>query len=90
MVVDSDPLPISAVIIVRDAEQTIGKTLDALQRFDEVVVYVNGSQDRTLEIARSFPNVSLHEGEFFGFGPTKNHAVGLARYAMLTVCSSSI
>jgi glycosyltransferase involved in cell wall biosynthesis len=88
MVVDSDPLPISAVIIVRDAEQTIGKTLDSLQRFDEVVVYDNGSQDRTLEIARSFPNVSLHEGEFFGFGPTKNHAVGLARHDWVLIVDS--
>ena len=31
-----------------------------------------------MEIARQFSNVVVHEGEFFGYGPTKNHAAGLA------------
>ncbi len=88
MVVDSDPLPISAVIIVRDAEQTIGKTLASLRRFEEGIVYDNGSQDRTLEIVSGFPNVSLHKGDFFGFGPTKNHAVGLARHDWVLLVDS--
>jgi len=72
-------LPISAVIIVRDAEQTIRATLESLRRFDEVVVYDNGSRDATLKIVREFPNVALHQGEFSGFGPTKNRAAGLAK-----------
>ena len=88
MVVHSDSLPISAVIIVRDAEQTIGKTLESLRWFDEVIVYDNGSTDRTLEIIGSFPNVSLHEGEFLGFGPTKNHAAGLARHDWVLLVDS--
>ena len=75
---ESNLLPISAVIISKDAEATLGATLQSLRRFAHVVVYDNGSQDRTLEIARSFPNVSLHQGDFFGFGPTKNHAADLA------------
>lgn len=65
-------------MISRDAEETIAATLESLRRFPEVVVYDNGSTDRTVDIARGFPNVSIHEGEFFGFGPTKNHAAGLA------------
>jgi len=77
---ESDSLPISAVIISKNAEATIAATLQSLRHFAEVVVYDNGSQDRTMEIARRFPNVSLHQGDFFGFGPTKNHAADLARH----------
>lgn len=76
----TDSLPISAVIISKDAEATIGATLQSLRRFRQVIVYDNGSQDRTMEIARDFPNVSLHQGDFFGFGPTKNHAADLAEH----------
>ncbi|MDH3512909.1 MAG: glycosyltransferase family 2 protein [Gammaproteobacteria bacterium] len=74
----AESFPISAVMICRNAEQTIAATLESLGRFSEVIVYDNGSTDRTVELARGFPNVSVHEGEFFGFGPTKNHAATLA------------
>jgi glycosyltransferase involved in cell wall biosynthesis len=73
-----ESFPISAVIISRNAEETIAATLDSLKDFPEVIVYDNGSTDRTVEIARGYTNVSLHEGDFFGFGPTKNHAASLA------------
>jgi glycosyltransferase involved in cell wall biosynthesis len=73
-----NPIPISAVLISRDAEANIADTLEALADFPEVVVYDNGSEDRTVEIARGFPNVIVHQGEFFGYGPTKNHAASLA------------
>jgi len=72
--------PISAVIIVRDAEATLPACLQALESLAEVVVYDNGSVDRTRDIAQSFPNVALHSGPFLGFGPSKNHAAGLARH----------
>ena len=75
-----ESVPISAVIIVRDAEATLAVCLQALAFLAEVVVYDNGSVDRTREIAGSFPNVCLHSGPFLGFGPSKNHAAGLARY----------
>lgn len=80
MIVEAGSLPISAVIICRDAEETIPATLESLRSFDEVVVYDNGSRDRTVEIARQYRNVSLHQGKFLGFGPTKNHAANLARH----------
>lgn len=71
---------LSAVIITRNAAATLARTLDSLEAMGEVVVYDNGSTDETLEIARRYANVSLHQGEFFGFGPTKRHAVSLARH----------
>jgi len=73
-------IAISGVVIVRDAESTIASCLRSMERFAEVVVYDNGSADRTPEIARSFANVSLHTGMFSGFGPTKNRAAALARH----------
>ena len=70
---------VSAVVIVRNGDATIRDTLSSLKAFDEVVVYDNGSDDDTVNIARTFENVSLHQGEFSGFGKTKAHAVSLAR-----------
>jgi glycosyltransferase involved in cell wall biosynthesis len=72
--------PASAVLIVRDAEATLAECLASLAFCAEVVVYDNGSTDRTAEIARRFANVRLHSGEFTGFGPTKNRAAALATY----------
>ncbi|HEX7000017.1 MAG TPA: glycosyltransferase family 2 protein [Gammaproteobacteria bacterium] len=70
---------VSPVLITRDAAATIERTLRHLEEFPEVVVYDNGSADRTLELCQRFRNVRVVQGPFMGFGPTKNHAAGLAR-----------
>jgi glycosyltransferase involved in cell wall biosynthesis len=48
---------------------------------DEVVVFDTGSTDATIEIARLYANVSVHElsGPFPGFGQAHRRAVALAR-----------
>lgn len=74
------PAGVSVVIITRNAASTLGRTLDAVQCFDDVVVYDNGSSDDTTRIASGYSNVSLHEGDFLGFGPTKRFAVSLAKH----------
>lgn len=66
--------PISVVIMAKNAEATIAETLDALKFFDEVILYLNNSRDNTKNIAQSYPNVKIIEGEFLGFGDTKNKA----------------
>src|SRR5579871_4681124 len=71
---------ISVVLMVRDAEATLAATLNGLSRFAEVVVYDNGSQDKTLEIAGRYPNVRIHRGSFVGFGATRNRAAALATH----------
>ena len=73
------PIGVSVVIITRNASSTLAATLDVLCEFEEVVIYDNGSIDETLSIAACYPNVSLYQGEFFGFGLTKRHAVSLAK-----------
>jgi glycosyltransferase involved in cell wall biosynthesis len=70
---------ISAVIIVKDAEQTIAQTLESLKNFDEVILYDNGSIDKTTEIASKYENVKIIIGEFKGFGDTKNCAANYAK-----------
>ena len=69
---------ISCVIIAKNAEKTIDKTLKSLISFNEVIVYSNDSVDDTDNIAKSYKNVKLIQGEFLGFGETKNKAASYA------------
>ena len=71
---------ISVVIIVKDGGKTIRATLDALIHFSDVVIYDNGSTDDTLTIIDRYPNVNLIQGDFSGFGPTKNKAATYAKH----------
>lgn len=70
---------VSAVMIVKNGACTIRKSLESLRELDDVVVYDNGSTDETVIVAREFPNVNLIEGNFDGFGTTKNRAAGYAK-----------
>jgi glycosyltransferase involved in cell wall biosynthesis len=46
-------MTLSAVLIAKNEEAMIGRALASLTGFDEIVVLVTGSTDRTVEIARS-------------------------------------
>ena len=67
-------------MIAKNAEDTIGESLDSLQSFSDVVLYLNNSTDRTKSIAQTYPNVRIIEGEFLGFGKTKNIAAGYCKH----------
>ena len=69
---------ISIVIIAKNAENTINNTLQSIQAFREVILYLNNSTDRTKEIAKNYTNVKIIEGKFLGFGKTKNRAASFA------------
>lgn len=71
---------VSVVIIVKNGGSILHRCLESLAEFDEVVLYNNGSTDDTLLIAASYSNVRLIEGEFIGFGPTKNAAAEYATH----------
>ncbi|OIR25700.1 glycosyltransferase family 2 protein [Bathymodiolus thermophilus thioautotrophic gill symbiont] len=71
---------ISVVIIVKNGEKSIKSTLDALFKFSNVVVYDNGSVDNTLNIVSTYNNVDLVQGDFLGFGMTKNKAATYAKH----------
>lgn len=79
---------ISAVVLTKNNQQTIRKTLNSLKDFDDVVVYDNGSTDDTLKIVGEFLNVNLICGEFNGFGWTKNKAATFAKYNWIIIVDS--
>lgn len=70
---------ISVTLLARNSEQHLQQVLESLQAFEEVLLFDNGSTDRTLEIAAKFPNVVIKQGIFSGFGPTHNLASSLAK-----------
>lgn len=76
-------LPISATILVKNAQDTIRECLDSLQEFDEIILLDNGSSDDTLKIAREFDalygNLRIYSSEFIGFGALKNLAISYAK-----------
>ena len=71
---------ISVTILTKNSARYLPRVLEALSDFDELVVYDTGSTDSTLEIAKGYPNVSIHEGPLEGFGVTHNKASALARH----------
>ena len=79
---------ISAVVLAKNNELTIQNTLQALESFNDVIVYDNGSTDSTMKIARSFQNVNLIQGEFKGFGWSKNEAISFAKHDWIIVVDS--
>jgi glycosyltransferase involved in cell wall biosynthesis len=71
---------ISVTILTKNCQDTLAQTLASVQKFSEVIIYDSGSTDKTLEIARKFPNVKVVQGNFTGFGPTHNAASASASH----------
>lgn len=71
---------ISVTILVKNGEKHLEKVLEAVKEFGQVLVYDNGSLDKSKEIAKGFQNVFLLEGPFLGFGPTHNLVSSKAAY----------
>jgi glycosyltransferase involved in cell wall biosynthesis len=75
----SEPLPLSLVIIARDAAHELADCLASAAFAAETIVVDSGSSDDTAAIAvRSGARVIEHAWE--GFGPQKNFAVGEAKH----------
>ncbi len=71
---------ITVTVLTKNSQETLGATLQSLQKFPEVIVYDSGSTDATLQIAQKFPNTKIISGTFAGFGPTHNIASSLATH----------
>jgi glycosyltransferase involved in cell wall biosynthesis len=72
-------LPISAVIIARDAAARIGEVLGALEMCNERLVLDSGSTDDTVALARA-AGARVEHQPFLGYGPQKRRAVELAAH----------
>jgi glycosyltransferase involved in cell wall biosynthesis len=65
---------LTGVVITKNSDQTIKKCLTSLQQVaDEIIIYDSGSEDATLKIAEAF-SCRVIEGEWLGYGATKNFA----------------
>lgn len=71
---------ISVTILTKNSEKYLKEVLEALKSFDEVLIFDNGSEDSSLKMAQNYPNVTIHKGDFIGFGPTHNLASSLAKH----------
>ena len=70
-------IPVSAVLITRDAERLLDRVLAPLSFCSEILVLDSGSRDRTRAIAAAH-GAAWHEHPFEGYGPAKRRAVSLA------------
>ena len=66
---------ITPVVLSRDEEDNLGRTLDALGWATRVLVMDSGSTDRTRSIAEAYPNVIFVVRPFAGHGDQWNAAV---------------
>lgn len=71
---------LSVVIITKNEEANIARTLASAEALaDEIILVDSGSNDRTLEVVRSFgPKVKIFEEEWKGFAAQKNSAIAKA------------
>ena len=71
---------LSVVIVCKNGANVIGETIKSFAGLtDDVLVYDSGSTDGTREIVKQ-SSAGLFEGEWNGFGKTKNKANALAKY----------
>ena len=71
-------MSLSVIVITKDEEAAIARTLDSVAWADEIVVVDSGSADRTVEIARERGAKVVVTPDWPGFGPQKNRALDLA------------
>jgi glycosyltransferase involved in cell wall biosynthesis len=69
---------LSVIVIAKDEEASIARTLESVAFADEVVVVDSGSTDRTVAIARELGAKVTVTADWPGFGPQKNRALDLA------------
>ena len=73
------PIPISLVVITRDAQDDIAECLASAPFVAEALVVDSGSADHTVEIARHSGARVLSQ-EWLGFGPQKQYGVQMAAH----------
>jgi len=69
---------LSAVLIVKNEENTLASCLDSLSWADEIVVLDAGSIDKTVEIAKKYTHQVFLESDWQGYGIQRQRAQGYA------------
>jgi glycosyltransferase involved in cell wall biosynthesis len=71
---------LSVVIVCKNGANVIGETIKSFSGLtDDILIYDNGSTDGTQEIVKQI-GAKLIEGNWKGFGKTKNKANALTKY----------
>jgi glycosyltransferase involved in cell wall biosynthesis len=70
-----DKIPVSVAVICKNEAHNIGRLLESVRDFAEIVVVDSGSTDNTLEIARQYTD-KVYSHEWLGDGPQRQIAIG--------------
>lgn len=70
---------ISGLIITYNEERHIADVLRCFHFCDEIIVVDSFSQDKTVEIAQTFPNVKVYQHKFEDYTKQRNIALGYAK-----------
>ena len=68
---------LQALILTKDEEPNIGRVLSRLEWLEKVVLLDSFSTDKTLEIAKSFPNTTIHSRIFDTHAAQWNYGLSL-------------
>jgi glycosyltransferase involved in cell wall biosynthesis len=70
---------ISSIIIAKNEEKNIRRCIESqLNCIDEIVIIIDtNSNDKTLEIVKSFPQIKFEKVNWMGYAKTKQYAVSL-------------
>jgi len=69
---------LQAVVLTKDEEPNIGRILNRLGWLEKVIVLDSFSSDGTIKIAKSFPNVHIHQRSFDTHATQWNYGLSLA------------
>ena len=79
--VPSAPRPgVSAILTTFNEERNIGACIESLLWCDEILVVDSFSTDRTAEVARRYPNVTVVQRTYYGSASQKNWAMDQVRH----------
>lgn len=76
----NDKTAVSAVVTCFNSEKTIEKCLRSLSWADEIIVLDSFSEDTTLSIIESLPNIKLKQQSFKGFAQQKQDVIDMAKH----------
>jgi len=80
---------LSIVILTNNSEKHLKEVLKSASFVDEIIIYDNGSEDNTIQIAKQFTNVKIViDKNWEGFGIQKQKAVKKAKNNWIFVLDS--